>query len=64
MSDYRNKWDKRIDFEILRRYVACFGLLSCSEKSECPFLKLCADECFRKDENWKRAIDDLVRRRR
>ena len=64
MSDYLNKWDKRIDFEILRKYVACFGLLSCPTDSECPFSEWCRTECLSKVENMKRAIDNLARRKR
>jgi len=55
---------KEVDFEFLRKYVACFGLLSCPVDSKCPFSDHCRTECFSKMEDVKRAIDELVRRKR
>jgi len=37
---------KEVDFEFLRKYVACFGTLSCRAETECPFEPLCATECL------------------
>ena len=54
---------KEIDFEILRKYVKCFGLLECSEDSKCPFEYYCAMECFSHPEKLKRALENRFKRR-
>jgi len=55
---------KEIDFEILRKYVKCFGLLSCDEDSECPFRFYCAMECFSNPEKFRKALENQFKRRR
>jgi len=46
-----------IDYKILRKYIACFGTLSCSEDSKCPFGAECFQELITHPEKMKKALE-------
>jgi hypothetical protein len=46
-------------YKVFRKYIKCFGLLSCDENSTCSLEAECLTECLSNPEKLKKALQQV-----